>query len=77
MRTILMLLLCLNGDPDQCQQIPVPAPKVISAQACTAAAKAAFEHVVATVKDSIEAKSIVLQSFMCGYVASLNDGRPT
>lgn len=77
MHTILMLLLCLNGDVNQCTQVPVPAPKVISAEACTAAAKAAFKRVVAADKESIEAKSIVLQSFLCGYVAGLNDGRPT
>lgn len=82
MTPILLLLICLGGDPDMCNQIPVDPPAVITKASCSAYAQQAFKlgsekYAAKQKEEGSEGQQLTLNGFFCGYMAKLQDGKPS
>ena len=75
--TVLLLLICMQGDTGTCAQFPVDPPAVISEDACAAQAQSEFaEGIADTANDDPDTvKLLTLKGYFCGYLNKLQDGR--
>ena len=75
--TVLLLLICMQGDTGTCAQFPVNPPAVISKDTCAAQAQSEFAKGIAktATNDPGTAKQLVLDGYFCGYLTKRQDGR--
>jgi hypothetical protein len=69
----LLLLVCMNGDPDQCMNFPAHPPAHVTQEECLAKANSEFD---AGRKNAGEdGNNLALNGYFCGYMDELSKGR--